>query len=246
VSTILQGLQWRREDTPIHRLDPRSKLAWFLSAVVLTIFAWEPALLLMLLASVVPVALVGRVAGRWLSAMKSMTIVVVFATLLNILYFGLVGGLLTGLKFVIMVSFFSVFFMTTHPDDLGTALTKIGVPYTFTFILITSARYVPVLAWEAQEIVDAYKARGIELEKSRWRTLRRYATMLIPLVICTVRRSMRLGEAMEARAFGSAKHRTSLKDLRMGVGDYALVTATMVLFALGVITQLTLYGLIHL
>jgi len=246
VSAILQGLQWRREDTPIHHLDPRSKLVWFLSAVALTIFAWEPLLLLMLLASVVPVALAARVAGRWLSALKSMTFIVVFATLLNILYYGVVGGLLTGLKFVTIVSFFSVFFMTTHPDDLGTALTKIGVPYTFTFILITSARYVPILAWEAQEIVDAYKARGIELEKARWRTLRRYAMMLVPLVICTVRRSMRLAEAMEARAFGSVKQRTSLKDLKMGGGDYALVSATIALFALGILAQLALYGLIHL
>lgn len=246
MSAILQGLQWKRDETPIHHLDPRSKLVWFLSAVALTILAWEPVLLLALQASIVPVAMAARVVRTWLNALKSMTIIIVAATLLNILYYGVVGGLLTGLKFVIIVSFFSVFFMTTHPDDLGTALTKIGVPYTFTFILITSARYVPVLAWEAQEIVDAYKARGIELEKSRWRTLRRYATMLVPLIVCTVRRSMRLAEAMEARAFGSVRHRTSLKDLRMSGGDYALISATLVLAALGVLVQLAWYGLIQL
>lgn len=246
MSAILQGLQWKREDSPVHSLDPRSKLVWFLSAVALTIFAWEPVLLLVLLASVALVALAARVAGRWLNALKSMIIIVAFATALNILYYGVVGGLLTGLKFVIIVSLFSVFFMTTHPDDLGTALTKIGVPYTFTFILVTSARYVPVLAWEAQEIVDAYKARGIELERSRWRTLRRYATMLVPLVICTVRRSMRLAEAMEARAFGSAKERTSLKDLKMGGRDYALASATLALSTLGILLQLASYGLIRL
>jgi energy-coupling factor transporter transmembrane protein EcfT len=70
--------------------------------------------------------------------------------------------------------------------------------------------------------------------------------MLIPLVICTVRRSMRLAEAMEARAFGSAKQRTSLKDLRMERGDYALITATLVLFTLGALLQLAWYGLIRL
>lgn len=243
---MLQGLQWRKGETPVHLLDPRSKLVWFLSAVALTIFTWEPLMLLLLLASITPFALVAKVVRTWLNALKSMTIIIVAATLLNILYYGVVGGLLTGLKFVIIVSFFSIFFMTTHPDDLGTALTKIGVPYAFTFILITSARYVPILAWEAQEIVDAYKARGIELEKSRWRSLRRYATMLVPLVICTVRRSMRLAEAMEARAFGSARQRTSLKDLKMSGRDYALVSATLVLTALCVIVQLTWYGLIQL
>ena len=69
------------------------------------------------------------------------------------------------LRFVVLVESFSVFFLTTSPDHLGLALEESRVPYEFAFAFTTAVRFVPVLAEEAQTIMDAQKARGLELEK---------------------------------------------------------------------------------
>ena len=67
------------------------------------------------------------------------------------------------LRFVVLVESFSVFFLTTSPDHLGLALEESRVPYEFAFAFTTAVRFVPVLAEEAQTIMDAQKARGLEL-----------------------------------------------------------------------------------
>ena len=72
------------------------------------------------------------------------------------------------LRFVVMVESFSVFFLTTSPDHLGLALEQTHVPYEFVFAFTTAVRFVPVLAEEAQTIMDSQKARGLELERGNF------------------------------------------------------------------------------
>ncbi len=239
MSHVLQGFQWVREDTPVHRLDPRAKILWFSCILMLTVIVWDPIILTLLLASLTPISLTGRVVAKWVKALRAMTMFILIVTLIDILYYGPILGLITGFKFVIITSAFSIFFMTTHLDDLAAALTSLGVPYTFSFILVTSARYVPTLVWETQEIMDAYKARGIELERGRWRSLRNYSTMLVPLIISTTRRSMRLAEAMEARAFGYTKKREVYRVLRLRRADVELMVATVALTSLALVYYFT-------
>lgn len=238
MSGVMLGFLWTRGDTFVHRLDPRSKMVWFTGVFVLSIFSWDLIILLMLLTSIVLFAFNGKVVKRWLSALRSLIVFLIIVVSLQIVYYGVIYGLIAALKFVIMTSAFSIFFLTTHLDDFGVALDKMHVPYTFSFILVSSARYIPVVVWEAQDIISAYKARGIELERSLWLRIRSYATMLVPLVISTARRSMRMAEAMEARAFGYAKKRVRYRDLKFKKADYVLTLGTIALTSIGLIYQL--------
>ena len=117
------------------------------------------------------------------------------------------------LRFVVLVESFSVFFLTTSPDHLGLALEESRVPYEFAFAFTTAVRFVPVLAEEAQTIMDAQKARGLELEKGGLlKKIRNYVPVLIPLIVSAIRRSLELAEAMESPSMGS--HQKTHKPIR--------------------------------
>jgi energy-coupling factor transport system permease protein len=142
-------------------------------------------------------------------------------------------------RFVVLVESFSVFFLTTSPDHLGLALEQSHVPYEFCFAFTTAVRFVPVLAEEAQTIMDAQKARGLELEKGNFmKRIRNYIPILIPLIVSAIRRSLELAEAMESRAWGAIKKRTNLYELKMRRGDYILLILTVVLLVVAVYVRL--------
>jgi energy-coupling factor transport system permease protein len=132
------------------------------------------------------------------------------------------------MRFLVLIESFSVFFLTTSPDHLGLALEQTRVPYEFCFAFTTAVRFVPVLAEEAQTIMDAQKARGLELEKGNFlKRVRNYIPILIPLIVSAIRRSLELAEAMESRAWGATKKRTNLYSLKLHRGDFILIAITI-------------------
>jgi energy-coupling factor transport system permease protein len=128
------------------------------------------------------------------------------------------------LRFLALITSFSLFFLTTSPDKLSLALEKARVPYEFNFAFITAIRFVPVLAEEAQTIMDAQRSRGLELDKGGFLSrVRKYIPILLPLIVNSIRRSLELAEAMESRAFGATKNRTNLYELKMAKSDYIVL-----------------------
>jgi energy-coupling factor transport system permease protein len=139
------------------------------------------------------------------------------------------------LRFLVLVESFSVFFLTTSPDHLSLALEQTHVPYEFTFAFTTAVRFVPVLAEEAQTIMDAQKARGLELERGNFlKRVRNYIPILIPLIVSAIRRSLELAEAMESRAWGVTPKRTNLYVLKIKFGDVVLLIISIVLLVVGI------------
>jgi energy-coupling factor transport system permease protein len=128
-----------------------------------------------------------------------------------------------------------VFFLTTSPDHLGLALQQSGIPYEFCFAFTTAVRFVPVLADEAQTIMDAQKARGLELERGNLlKRVRNYIPVLIPLIVNAIRRSLELAESMESRAWGANKKRTNLYELKLKKADYILFLVSVLILILAV------------
>jgi energy-coupling factor transport system permease protein len=130
---------------------------------------------------------------------------------------------------------FSIFFLTTSPDELGLALEQSHVPYEFSFAFTTAVRFVPVLANEAQMIMDSQKARGLELEKGNFlKRIRNYIPILIPLIVGAIRRSLELAEAMEARAFGVKKQRTNLYVLKLRYPDFVAIIVSFIILVVSI------------
>ena len=233
--SVFDGLKFRRVYSPIHNLDPRIKFIYVIAIFVAAIMFSQIIPLLILFVMQIPFVLIARVQRQWLRSLRGAAFLATLIFLVNIATtFFITNYTLTPLdvekalamtlRFVVLVESFSVFFLTTSPDHLGLALENSRVPYEFAFAFTTAVRFVPVLAEEAQTIMDAQKARGLELEKGGLlKRIRNYIPVLIPLIVSAIRRSLELAEAMESRAWGATKKRTNLYALKLHRGDYILL-----------------------
>jgi len=248
--SVFDGLKFRKVYSPIHNLDPRIKFIYVLSVFAVAIIFYQIIPLLFLFFLQVPFVLLARVQRQWLRALRGAAFLAAVIFIVNVVtaYFyagykltppSVENAVALTLRFVVLVESFSVFFLTTSPDHLGLALEESSVPYEFAFAFTTAVRFVPVLAEEAQTIMDAQKARGLELEKgSLLKRIRNYVPVLIPLIVSAIRRSLELAEAMESRAWGATKKRTNLYALKLHKGDYALLTITIAILIAAVYIRL--------
>lgn len=230
---VFEGLRFRKVSSPIHRLDPRTKFV--ISCVVFTIAVLFTALtpLMVLFLLQIPIILTARVVRQWLESLKGALMLGSMIFIMNLLVrYTLIYSIAMSFRFLTLVASFSWFFLTTSPDDLGLALERSKVPYELCFAFTTAVRFVPVLADEAQTIIDAQRSRGLELDKGNLlKRIRNYMPILIPLIVSAIRRSLELAEAMESRAFGSEVKRTSLYVLEMQASDYMLIILACMLLS---------------
>ena len=239
--SMFDGFKFRSVSSPIHQMDPRAKFVYvcvlFAAAVMFSNLI--PLLVLFLIQT--PLVFIAKVQKEWARSMKgsAMFAIIIFAMNLLSLYFYsgyetfasiLERSLAMTVRFIVLIQTFSVFFLTTSPDLLGLALEQSRVPYELCFAFTTAVRFVPVLAEEAQTIMDAQKARGLELEGGNFlKRVRNYIPILIPLIVNAIRRSLELAETMESRAWGANKNRTNLYVLKMGKNDILLILASLLI-----------------
>lgn len=233
--SVFDGLKFRKVYSPIHNLDPRIKFVYVCVVFVVAIMFHQLLVLLTLFFLPIPFVFLAGVQKEWLRSLRGAAFLATFIFLVNIVstflasnysltLLDIESAIAMTFRFVVLVESFSVFFLTTSPDHLGLALEQTRIPYEFAFAFTTAVRFVPVLAEEAQTIMDAQKARGLELEKGGFlKRIRNYIPILIPLIVSAIRRSLELAEAMESRAWGATKKRTNLYELKLHRGDFILL-----------------------
>lgn len=235
--SMFDGLRFRKVTSPIHDLDPRIKLLYVCVIFALAIVFMELLPLIVLFLIQIPFVLTAGVQREWVRSMRGAAFLALMIFATNFVFRYVYSGyafeqipfileycIAMTLRFAVLVESFSVFFLTTSPDSLGLALEQTHVPYEFCFAFTTAVRFVPVLGGEAQTIMDAQKARGLELERGNFmKRIRNYIPVLIPLIVSAIRRSLQLAEAMESRAWGATEKRTNLYTLKIKRGDYLLI-----------------------
>jgi energy-coupling factor transport system permease protein len=225
-------------------LDPRAKFFYVCVLFVVAIMFNHLIPLLLIFLLQIPFILAAGVRREWIRSMKGASLFAVIIFLMNFIslyFYGsypsfayiLERSISTTVRFLVLVETFSVFFLTTSPDLLGLALEQSGFPYELCFAFTTAVRFVPVLAEEAQTIVDAQKARGLELEGGNFiKRIKNYIPILVPLIVNAIRRSLELAETMESRAWGANKKRTNLYLLKIGKKDIGLILLSLVIMAI--------------
>ena len=233
--SMFDGFKFRSVFSPIHQMDPRAKFFYVCVLFVVTVMFNQLIPLFFLFLIQIPFVVIAGVEREWLRSMKGSALFAIIIFVMNLLSLHFYGGypsfavilersLTMTVRFIVLVESFSVFFLTTSPDMLGLALEQSRVPYELCFAFTTAVRFVPVLADEAQTIMDAQKARGLELEGGNFiKRIRNYIPILIPLIVNAIRRSLELAETMESRAWGANKKRTNLYVLKARRKDYYLI-----------------------
>ena len=232
---VLNGFKFSSLKTPIHRLDPRAKFLLVISIIVPSLLFTNIYLLLGLLLVQVPLLTVGKVTRRWLQSLRAGIFLSALIFVVNYFTGPLANAVALTIRFLLLMTTFSFFFMTTSPDDLGLAIDKVGFirylsrrwlgyPNALSFTFTTAVRLVPTMAVDAQTVVDAQRSRGLELDKGNLlKRVRNYIPILIPLLLIAIRRSLELAEALEARGFPGKEDRESLFELRLNPSDYVLI-----------------------
>ncbi len=235
----LEGFKFSSLRTPVHLLDPRAKFLLVLALVVPSLLLANIYVMVALLVAQLPLLVVGRVARRWALSLRAGVFLSVLIFVVNLFTGSLLSAIALTLRFLVLLTAFSLFFMTTSPDDLGLALDKIGFvrwlsrrwlgyPNALSFTFTTAVRLVPTLAVDAQTVVDAQRSRGLELDRGNLlKRVRNYIPILIPLLLIAIRRSLELAEALESRGFPGKEGRVSLFQLKLRAVDYGIIALSV-------------------
>lgn len=235
-------------DNLLHRLDPRTKLLWFLAMTVLSIATRRPELLA---AGVALVTLVSLAAGldvrRFWPLVRAMIPVTFAVVILQLIYaegpafatlgpldlhtrgFAIAFSVMFRIILIVMVAL--QFFMWVHPTDLALTFVAFGLPYRYALLFGLSLRTFPVLERELVRIYDSQAARGLELAGSL-RKIVRLIPVMLPFVLRALRRTTEVAIAMELRAFGYEKNRTYLRSIHFTRRDWA-ASATVLAGGIG-------------
>lgn len=250
-------------DSPVHHLDPRTKI---LSAVIfmVALFSVKTALGYISMGAFTLLAiLLSQIPFRYLlKGLKPVLIIIVFTVTLHlfltpgteifrwgifkITWEGVRQGVFMGLRLIFLVFITSLLTLTTSPIRLTDGLEyllspgrKVGIPaHELAMMMSIALRFIPTLLEETEKIMKAQLARGADFESGNlWRRAKNMIPLLVPLFVNAFKRADDLAMAMEARCYRGGTGRTRLKELVMGTGDYVTLVFMALFLVFAVLTR---------
>ncbi|GAB4263848.1 MAG: energy-coupling factor transporter transmembrane component T [Deferrisomatales bacterium] len=245
--------QYLPGSSPVHRLDPRAKLAGCVLAMAAAflpgpgwgaVCTW-PLLGWGLVAGRVPLGYFVR-GFRPFGWLFAFTVVLHALTTPGTPWIPLPGtgaavtgeGVLRGLavsaQLATAIGFSSLLTLTTSPSDLvwglekaGAPLERLGLPVAeFGVTALVAIRFFPILHQEAERLVLALRARGIDPAEGGLRQrLRNLVPLLVPLFRQVFARAETLALAMEIRGYRPGARRTCRRARGLGPAEAAALAA---------------------
>jgi len=203
------------KNSPIHNLDPRAKMISVLFQVTSVMLVKNLSgyiipvaffVLFMALSRIKPVV--------YLRSLKSMWFLIVFAVVVQYFIGGISSSLYIGLRLSLIFLFATMFTYTTPPlltaRGIVDILKYLGVKdeqrEDFGMMLAISIRFIPILLDEADRIIKAQISRGAKYsEKGLRNKLSAITSIIIPLLVSSLRKAEELSLALQARKYGITK-----------------------------------------
>jgi energy-coupling factor transport system permease protein len=113
------------------------------------------------------------------------------------------------------------------PGDLGVALRRLGLGDRIAVMIDLTIRFIPTLAAEFAETIDAQRVRGYDPTARKGgpiTRLRRAAPIFVPVTVGSIAGAEDTIDAMDLRGFGVGR-RTWHRELRYGPIDRLLIAA---------------------
>ncbi|MFX0168152.1 MAG: energy-coupling factor transporter transmembrane component T family protein [Candidatus Hodarchaeota archaeon] len=105
----------------------------------------------------------------------------------------------------------ALFVVSTNPSDFAASLTRIGIPYRYSYTLVLALRLVPLFDHETNTVQAAQRTRGIAIDRGLLRGfIRQIRYTFTPLLFSALTRVDALTLAMDGRGFGYESTRTFL------------------------------------
>lgn len=233
-------------DTFLHRLDPRSKLG-LLTALFILAFVFDAPIYSACVLGFV--FFVVTLAKAWKNVKAMLPLLLIIAVVTVILFSitspgdttlfwivkkeGLLYGVTVALRLIALIVSGLVFLSTTTNEEVAIGLVKVGFPYRFSFSISTALRLVPTIIGTAMTIIQAQRSRGHDIDSGNIiQRVRKFAPIVIPVFISTIRSTQVFAMALESKAFGAERQRTYLMNPTFHTRDVCVwVVLTIILVA---------------
>ncbi len=251
-------------DTPVHRLDPRTKLILTIVYIAALFTANTFGGYILVFAALAGVMALSHIRPKAvLKGLKPLVFIIVFTAILNlfftsgddyilhwrfikITYTGLRNAVAMMVRVMLLVSGTFLLTYTTSPlaitdglEMLLSPLKKLKVPvYELSLMMSIALRFIPTLIEETDHIMSAQKARGADLETGTLvERAKALLPLLIPLFVSAFRRADELATAMECRCYNGGQGRTRMKVLHMARRDAAAFLCGAALMGLVIVLR---------
>ena len=250
--------QYYPSDSIVHRLDPRMKLLMMIAYIVLVFFVESYAGYLAVALFVVATSIIAKIPLKsLLRSIKAVTFLVVFVSIVNVLFYkgegvplwswwriaifsdGIVFATKMALRLILLVIGPAILTYTTTPMELTNAIESLLSPlklvkfpvHDLAIIMSIALRMVPTLMEETDKITLAQKARGADLDTgSIFSRIKAMVPILIPLFVGAFRRADELALAMESRCYNATPNRTRYRVLKLRGSDYLFCLLFLIFF----------------
>jgi energy-coupling factor transport system permease protein len=245
--------------TPLHRLNPITKLVILLAFCMLAIFGRGLQVQGTGLAVSLLLLLSTGAAYAGLRGVRSLIFICLILFLLQAIFVktgrplagfeesylgmnvrfvltsgGLVAGTRISMRLLTIIFSSLIFVITTDPAKLAYSMMQAGVPYRYGFMLVLALRFIPVFQAEASTVRRAQAARGLRVDSAGPLGLMRLARYTFtPLLVSTLSRVETISSSMEARGFGISRDRTYLRDSNFEVIDWIISISSVALLTIG-------------
>lgn len=235
--------------SPVHKLDPRTKLILLFLIIIFIFIAGNWISLFVTACFILAAVLLSKVPFKlYLKNVKAILPILIFTLIIN-LFYGTSGkeifsvwvftvttaslsrALFMAVRILLLIIASAALTYTTTPTDLTDAIEKLfsplrflglgGVVHTIAMMMTIALRFVPTLIEETQKIMNAQKARGADLENGKFiDRIKALIPILVPLLISSVRRAYELAEAMECRCYNGGVGKQRMKRLKYEKRDF--------------------------
>jgi len=245
--------QYYHTDSPVHRLDPRSKLACALALMVTVFFIVTPLQLALGLSFAAALVVVARLPLRnVLASVRPLVVVLVILGVFNLFYVHTGTIVLTlgpvaitdeaiwwavcyPLRLSAAILYGAIILLTTTQIQLADAfdaalapITHLGGPgHELAMVFSLMLRFIPTLADEASAIIDAQTARGGGMGEGGFaHRVRSIGPMLVALLGSAMRHADGVARALDARCYEGSVGRSHWHPLRFRTMDAVAVVLT--------------------
>jgi energy-coupling factor transport system permease protein len=245
-------LEYVPGDTPLHRLNPLTKLLLSLlicaSCFVSGYHLFSVGIIILNLLMAASAGILRR-AAVMLTSLAKLSLVLFLIQVLCVrqgtplltLPLGLIitdrgvsFSLLIVLRLIAATLPLALMLSVTQLSDLSGALVdRAGVPYPYAFALTTSIRFIPVFAGEMSGIMEAQTARGVDFDsRNPLKKIRLILPLCVPLLISSVQRIEGSALSAQLRGFNLRRRHSGYKQYPFRITDLTSLLAGAALIAL--------------
>lgn len=253
-------------DSPVHRLDPRTKILAMIAYIVLVFLVRAMPVFAVPLLFVLGALLASGVSARYaLSSLRPMRWLIAFMFLINLFFTqgervlfswwivrvtteGVRQAVFISLRLILLVAGTSLLTLTTSPIALTDGLERLLKPlkrirfpaHELAMMMTIALRFIPTLLEETERIRKAQMARGADFETGGLLArARAMVPLLVPLFVSAFRRADELAMAMESRCYHGGEGRTRMHELHYARRD--LLAALLIALLLAAVPVIQLW-----